>query len=115
MAKKSIWIDNTRPPTNYIWAKTDAAGNILGIYQWSGTTWIKIASEISGGGSTIKGDGIIKTTTLEGEELEVVYSMSQNPGTLVVRTDSGTILSKTPTGENPQELLTVENLSWKAV
>lgn len=115
MAKKSIWIDNTRPPTNYIWAKTDTAGNIIGVYQWSGSAWIKVASEIPGGGTIPEGDGIIKAVTLEGEEIEVAYSMSQNPGTIVVRTDSGTILSKTPTGENPQELLTVENLSWKAI
>lgn len=112
MAKKSIWIDNTRPPINYIWAKTDSAGNIVGVYQWSGNEWLRIANEISGGGSTLKGDGIIKAYTLEGEEIEVAYSMSQNPGTVVVRTESGTILSKTPKGDNLQEVVTVEMLSW---
>jgi hypothetical protein len=111
MAKKSIWIDNTRPPTNYIWAKTDPYGNVLGVFQWSGNTWVKIASDISGG-DTIKGDGVIKAVTLEGEEIEVTYSMSPNPGTIVVRTDSGTILSQTPKGNDLQEVVTVEMLCW---
>jgi hypothetical protein len=38
--------------------------------------------------------------------------MSPNPGTIVVRTDSGTILSQTPKGNDLQEVVTVEMLCW---
>ena len=110
MAKKSIWIDNTRPPTNYIWAKTDASGNIIGVYQWNGSGWIKIASTTET--VTPEGDGTIKAITLEGEEIQLYYSMSAHPGTVVVRTDKGTILGVTPTGEDTQELVTAEMLMW---
>lgn len=110
MAKKTIWIDNTRPPINYIWAKTDASGNIIGIYQWNGSGWVKIASNNTG---TVTGDGTITAVTLEGEEVSVGYSMSPHPGSMVVRTDKGTLLSNTPDGEDPQELVTVEMLSWQ--
>jgi hypothetical protein len=37
--------------------------------------------------------------------------MSAISGTAVVRTDKGTILAKTPTGDDPQELITAEMLS----
>jgi hypothetical protein len=37
--------------------------------------------------------------------------MSPHPGSMVVRTDKGTLLSTTPDGEDPQELVTVEMLS----
>ena len=40
------------------------------------------------------------------------YSMSANPGTVVVRTDTGTILANTPSGKDPQEVATVEMLKW---
>lgn len=111
MAKKSIWIDNTRPPTNYIWAKTDTSGNIIGVYQWNGLGWVKIAS--TAGTTTPEGDGTITAFTLEGEEIQLYYSMSANPGTVAIRTDKGTLLAASPDGADPQELVTVEMLSWK--
>lgn len=112
MAKKSIWIDNTRPPTNYIWAKTDLEGNILGVYEWDGSTWIKIANSNT---TDVIGDGIISAVTLNGEEVQVSYSMSPYPGNIVVRTDEGTVLGATPSGKDPQELVTVELMSWKQI
>lgn len=112
MAKKSIWIDNTRPPTNYIWAKTDLSGNVVGVYEWDGSTWIKIANSNVVTGN---GDGTISAVTLNGEEVQMSYSMSPYPGNIVVRTDEGTILSNTPDGDNPQEVVTVEMLSWKQI
>lgn len=110
MAKKSIWIDNTRPPTNYIWAKTDLEGNVIGVYEWNGLTWIKIASNNT---TTIVGDGVISAVTLNGETVQVNYSISPYPASIVVRTDNGTILCETPDGNDPQELVTVELMSWK--
>jgi hypothetical protein len=44
MAKKTIWKDNSTPPTNYIWMRTDASGNLMGIYEYINGSWIKIAS-----------------------------------------------------------------------
>jgi hypothetical protein len=111
MAKKSIWIDNTRPPTNYIWAKTDLEGNIIGVYEWNGSMWVKIASENTGI-SPVTGDGVISAVTLNGETVQLVYSISPYPGSVVVRTDKGTILSNTPEGNDPQEVITVELMSW---
>lgn len=110
MAKKSIWIDNTRPPTNYIWAKTDSSGKVIGVYQWNGSTWVKIASTTET--VTPEGDGTITATTLEGDTIKLAYSMSAQPGTVAIRTDKGTLIGKTPDGEDPQELVTVEMLSW---
>jgi hypothetical protein len=43
----------------------------------------------------------------------VNYSISPYPGSIVIRTDGGTILGETPDGDNPQELVTVELMSWK--
>lgn len=110
MAKKSIWIDNTRPPTNYIWAKTDLEGNVIGVYEWDGSTWIKIANSNT---TTVTGDGVISAVTLSGETVQVNYSISPYPASIVIRTDGGTILGETPDGDNPQELVTVELMSWK--
>lgn len=109
MAKKSIWIDNTRPPTNYIWAKTDLEGNVIGVYEWNGSAWIKIANSNN---TTIEGDGVISAVTLNGEEVKVNYSISPYPASMVIRTDEGTVLSSTPSGDNPKELVTVDLLSW---
>ena len=109
MAKKTMWIDNDRPPIHDIWAKTDDHGNILGVYQYNGTSWVKIASQV---GPSVEGDGTITAVTLEGETIQLNYSMSAVSGAAVVRTDKGTILAKTPTGDDPQELITVELLSW---
>lgn len=44
MAKKTIWKDNTTPPTNYIWMRTDASGNVIGVYEYTNGSWVKIAS-----------------------------------------------------------------------
>lgn len=110
MAKKSLWIDNDRPPINYIWAKTDDAGNIIGVYQYNGVAWVKIASQVTE--PTVEGDGTIAAVTLEGEPIQLYYSMSPISGTAVIRTDKGTITAKTPTGADPNELITAELLSW---
>ena len=37
--------------------------------------------------------------------------MSPYPGNIVVRTDEGTVLGATPSGKDPQELVTVELMS----
>ena len=112
MAKKSLWIDNTTPPTNYIWAKTNEYGEIIGVFEWNGSIWVRIANS-----TTVipEGDGTISAVTLNGEIVQIPYSMSAYPGTMMVRTDKGTSIAVTPDGSDPQEIATVELLLWKDV
>lgn len=44
MAKKVVWKDNTTPPTNYIWMRTDASGNVIGVYEYINGSWTKVAA-----------------------------------------------------------------------
>lgn len=39
---KKIWRDNTMPPTNYIWMKTDLKKKLIGIYEWYNGKWHEI-------------------------------------------------------------------------
>lgn len=52
MAKKIVWKDNTTPPTNYIWMKTDASGNVIGVYEYINGSWadveVKTTDSLSG-------------------------------------------------------------------
>ena len=36
---KKIWRDNTMPPTNYVWMKTNLKGELIGIYEWYNGEW----------------------------------------------------------------------------
>jgi hypothetical protein len=31
---KKIWRDNTMPPTNYVWMRTNLKGELIGVYEW---------------------------------------------------------------------------------
>ena len=112
MAKKSLWIDNTMPPTNYIWAKRNECGEIIGVFEWNGSTWVRIANSVT---VTPEGDGTISAITLNGGIVQIPYSMSTDSSTIMVRTDKGTAITVTPDGSDPQEIATVELLSWKDV
>lgn len=113
MAKKSVWIDNTVPPTNYIWVKTNEYGEIIGVFQHDGKVWVRLA--ISGESSDIEGDGTISAVTLSGESVDIHYSIDPIAHTLVVRTDKGTILSNEPDGSDVREVVTVGLISWKDI
>lgn len=39
---KRIWRDNTMPPTNYIWMKTNLKNELIGIYEWVEGKWREI-------------------------------------------------------------------------
>ena len=39
---KKIWRDNTMPPTNYIWMKTNLKNELVGIYEWLDGKWRRI-------------------------------------------------------------------------
>lgn len=73
MAKKTIWKDNTTPPTNYIWMRTDASGNVVGIYEYINGSWTKIAAARGVGSSngtimTNNGAVVYYTTMEQGAE-----------------------------------------------
>lgn len=112
MAKKSVWIDNTVPPTNYIWVKTNEYGEIVGVFQYDGKMWVRLPFENN---STIEGDGVIDAVTVTGEAVKINYSIDPMLTTVAVRTDTGTIKSTTPTGKDLYEVVTVELLSWQDV
>lgn len=112
MAKKSVWIDNTVPPTNYIWAKTDEYGEIIGVYQYDGDEWNELPIS---GTTNIEGDGTIGATTLEGEAINICYSIDPLSNNIVVRTNDGTIKANTPDGKDIHEVATVELISWQDV
>lgn len=39
---KKIWRDNTMPPTNYIWMKTNINDELIGVYEWLNGQWHRI-------------------------------------------------------------------------
>lgn len=39
---KKIWRDNTMPPTNYIWMRTDINDELVGVYEWLNGQWHRI-------------------------------------------------------------------------
>lgn len=45
---KTIWRDNTMPPTNYIWMRTNMKNQLIGVYEWLNGRWRRI--KISDGG-----------------------------------------------------------------
>ena len=112
MAKKSVWIDNTVPPTNYIWVKTDEYGEIAGVFQYSDGSWNRLPINNN---TTIEGDGKINAITLEGENIEICYSIDPLSNTIAVRTEEGTLKSITPSGDDPNEVVTVEIVTWKDI
>lgn len=48
---KKIWRDNTMPPTNYIWMKTNLRKELVGIYEWYNGKWHEIALNNDGSGT----------------------------------------------------------------
>lgn len=42
-AVKKIWRDNTMPPTNYIWMKTNLKNELVGIYEWYNGKWHEVS------------------------------------------------------------------------
>lgn len=77
MAKKTIWKDNSTPPTNYIWMRTDASGNVIGVYEYTNGSWVKIAAGRginASNGTVLSNNGsVVYYTTMEqgAEELNL--------------------------------------------
>lgn len=115
MAKKSLWIDNTVPPTNYIWAKTDDAGNIIGIYKWNSYKWEEIPMSVVPDSDIDLADGqyVITGKNQEtGESVSFIVSESPVYGaqSVAIRSVTGT-LSGAP-AVNDDEYLTRAQMCW---
>lgn len=78
MAKKVVWKDNTTPPTNYIWMRTDASGNVIGVYEYINGSWTKVTVAkglASSNGTIISSSGEIRYySTMEQGSVEADLS-----------------------------------------
>ena len=108
MAKKTVWKDDTIPPTNYIWVKTDTVGGVQGVYEHDGRKWVKIATG-EGGGGCMTGDGIINVTDLHGHPMKINFSKAPDANTIVLRTDTGAVRVMSP--KNPDEAVDLATLN----
>lgn len=114
MAKKLIWKDNTEPPKDRIWIRLDETGNIIGIYEYNGNNWVKIATGVNSGTS----DGgywtgtaeDIKLITLDGTILNVTGDQAAKPNTIAARTAGGQLKASDPIEDD--DLVTLRCMSW---
>lgn len=117
MAKKLIWKDNTEPPKDRIWIRLDDIGNVIGIYQYNGDKWIKIAtgsanSDNSGGTWTGTAENM-KIVTLEGDVIDAKADQSITPNTVAVRTSTGQLKAADPVSED--DLVTLKLMMWNSI
>lgn len=82
MSKKIFWKNNTTPPTNHIWCKTDREGNVLGVHEYNGDTWVPVQKP--------SGDGV--------------------PNTIAMRSDKGNLKTGTPIDND--NCIPLSSFSW---
>lgn len=114
MAKKLIWKDNTEPPKDRIWIRLDETGNIMGIYEYNGSNWIKIATGVNSGTSDeIYWTGTaenIQLITLDGTIINVTGDQAAKPNTIAARTATGQI--KAAAAIEDDDVVTLKYLRW---
>ena len=112
MAKKLIWKDNTEPPKDRIWIKLDNTGNVTGIYEFNGDSWIKIATgtATSDGGIWTGTAENMKNVSLDGTVITVFGDQASNPNTVAVRTETGQLIAADPIVE--EDLVTLKMIMW---
>lgn len=78
---KKIWRDNTMPPTNYIWMKTNIKNELIGIYEWLNGKWREIKINDGGSDSYTKAetDALIRYT-----EQEIVRKLALGEYTIAI-------------------------------
>lgn len=81
---KKIWRDNTMPPTNYVWMKTNLKGELIGVYEWYDGKWRPIS---------IKPDG---SDTYTKDEIDALLQYTEQE-----------IINKLLSGE--YEIITIDN------
>lgn len=110
MAKKVLWRDNTTPPTNHIWAKTDGEGNLIGIYEHNGDIWVPIQTPTSGGVPTTNIPNQVYVTDEYGNQTTVPYAVNPIPNTIVMRDNKGKV--KTGIPEDQEDCIPLSCFSW---
>jgi len=85
---KKIWRDNTMPPTNYIWMRTNLKKELIGVYEWIEGRWRLIK---------IKPDGEPSDTYTK-EEIDILLQYTEQE-----------IIRKITTGEYDLCDLTVDD------
>lgn len=121
MAKKLIWKDNTEPPKDRIWIRLDETGNVIGIYEYDGVRWVKIATgSINNSGSGDSSGGIwtgtaedMKIISLDGSVITVEGSQSAISNTIAVRTSTGQLKAADPISDD--DLVTLKLIMWNTV
>lgn len=114
MAKKSVWRDNTEPPTNYIWVRLDDMGNVIGVYEHNGSVWTPVVSATSVAPGSTSGAAESLLVDLEnGEEPQKVkgsVSASTEEHTIAVRTEDGRL--KASEAIESDDVVTLSFLQW---
>lgn len=110
--KKQIWRDNTEPPKNYIWKKTNDMGIEIGTYIYNGKAWVKVENG-SGNAGQVSPSVInsIYASDENGKQTILRYSKEKDNLTLVQRTETGAIRASDP--EREDEVVTLNLLTWK--
>ena len=111
MAKKIFWKDNTTPPTNHIWAKTDDNGKVIGIYEHDGDKWVLVKTPQTGGGvPTTNIPNQVYVTDKYGNQISIEYNVNPIPNTIAVRDAKGNLKTGIPIENN--DCVPLELFSW---
>lgn len=111
MAKKIFWKSDVTPPTNHIWAKEDDNGNIIGIYEHNGDTWVPIKTPITGDGvPTTNIPNQVYVTDKYGNQVTIEYSINPLPNTIAIRDRRGNLKTGIPVESN--DCVPLESFSW---
>lgn len=111
MSKKVFWKDNTTPPTNHIWCKTDGEGNVLGVYEHNGDTWVPIQRPSTGDGVPVTNiPNQVYVTDEYGNQVTIDYSVSAIPNTIAIRSDKGNLKTGLPVDSD--DCIPLSLFSW---
>lgn len=100
MSKKVLWKDNNTPPTNYIWAKTDSDGRVIGIYKHDGDKWVPVQTPSTEGVPITNEPSQVYITDEYGNQATIQYSIDEIPNTFALRTNEGNLRTGNPIDNN---------------
>lgn len=96
MSKKVLWKDNNIPPTNYIWAKTDSDGKVIGIYKHDGDKWVPVQTPSGEGVPTTNIPSQVYITDEYGNQATIEYSVDPISNTIALRSKQGNLKTGSP-------------------